>query len=64
MAHDIMRRNGKDAMFCVGDRDSAWHKLGQRTNEAVTWAEAVQLADLNWEVVKKELYARNPRVWE
>lgn len=60
MSHDIMRRNGKDAMFCVGDRDSAWHKLGQRTNQAVTWAEAVKLADLDWEVVKKQMYARNP----
>ena len=60
MSHDIMRRNGKDAMFCVGDRDSAWHKLGQRTPNAVTWAEAVTLADLNWEVVKKQLHARNP----
>lgn len=60
MSHDIMRRNGKDAMFCVGDRDAAWHKLGQRTAQTVTWAEAVQLADLNWEVVKKQLHARNP----
>ncbi len=59
MSHDIMRRNGIDAMFCVGNRDSAWHKLGQRTPNAVTWAQAVQLADLNWEVVKKQLYARN-----
>lgn len=60
MAHDIMRRNGKDAMFCVGDRDSAWHKLGQRTPNTVKWQEAVELADLNWQVVKKQLHARNP----
>jgi phage/plasmid-like protein (TIGR03299 family) len=60
MAHDIMRRNGTDAMFCVGDRDAAWHKLGQRTPNAVNWSTAVQLADLNWEVVKKQLHARNP----
>jgi len=46
-------------MFCVGDRDAAWHRLGQRTPNAVTWAEAIQLADLNWEVVKKQLYFRN-----
>jgi phage/plasmid-like protein (TIGR03299 family) len=60
MSHDIMRRNGKDAMFCTGDRDSAWHKLGQRTPNTVKWEQAVELADLNWEVVKKQLYARNP----
>lgn len=60
MAHDLMTRNGKTAMFCVGDRDAAWHKLGQRTPDAVTWEKAVELADLNWSVVKKQLYARNP----
>lgn len=60
MAHNIMRRNGKDAMFCVGDRDSAWHRLGQRTNQVVTWAEAVELADLNWQVEKRQAYCRNP----
>lgn len=60
MAHDLMTRNGKTAMWCVGDRDAAWHRLGQRTPDAVTWAQAIELADLNWKVVKKQLYARNP----
>jgi len=60
MSHDIMRRNGVDAMFCVGDRDAAWHRLGQRTPDAVTWQDAVRLADLDWQVVKKQLYARSP----
>lgn len=46
-------------MFCVGDRDAAWHRLGQRTPDAVKWSDAIQLADLNWEVVKKQLYFRN-----
>lgn len=60
MSHDLMNRNGTTAMFCVGDRNSAWHRLGQRTPNAVTWEKAVELADLNWTVVKKQLYARNP----
>ena len=60
MSHDIMRRNGKDAMWCVGDRDAAWHRLGQRTPNAVTWEDAVKLADLDWQVTKHQLYARNP----
>lgn len=47
-------------MFAVGDRDAAWHRLGQRTPNAVTWREAITLADLNWDVVKKQLWARNP----
>lgn len=60
MSHDLMNRNGKVGMFCVGDRESAWHKLGQRTPNAVSWQDAVKLADLDWSVVKKQLYARNP----
>jgi phage/plasmid-like protein (TIGR03299 family) len=59
MSHNLMTRNGKTAMFCVGDRDAAWHKLGQRTPDAITWAEAIKLADLDWEVVKKQMYFRN-----
>lgn len=60
MAHDLMTRNGKTAMFCVGDRDAAWHRLGQRTPDAVEWAQAIKLADLDWEVTKRQFYARNP----
>lgn len=59
MSHNLMTRNGHTAMFCVGDRDAAWHKLGQRTPNAVQWAEAIRLADLDWTVVKKQLYFRD-----
>jgi phage/plasmid-like protein (TIGR03299 family) len=48
MAHNIWNDGTTDAMFCVGDRDAAWHKLGQRTQGAVTWMEAMELANLNW----------------
>ena len=61
MSHDLSRnRDGEYEMFCVGDRNAAWHKLGQRTPNAVTWQRAVELAKLDWSVVKKQLYARNP----
>lgn len=60
MAHDIMNRNGVDHMFVVGDRDAAWHKLGQRTPEAVNWETAMGLAGLQWEVEKRPLYAKVP----
>lgn len=60
MAHNLMERNGKHGMFCVGNRESAWHLLGQRTPDAQTWAQAMELADLNWSVEKKQLYGRNP----
>jgi phage/plasmid-like protein (TIGR03299 family) len=56
MAHNIMERNGVYSMFCVVDRDAAWHKLGQRTPNAVEWREAMRLAGLEWSVVKRNLY--------
>ncbi len=59
MAHNLMERNGMVSMFCVGDRDAAWHKLGQRTPNAVSWQEAMTLAGLDWAVVKQNLYDGN-----
>lgn len=56
MAHNLMERNGTVSMFCVGDRNAAWHKLGQRTPNAVSWQEAMTLAGLDWMVVKQNLY--------
>src|ERR1700690_1977744 len=58
MSHNLMNRNGRDAMFVVGDRDAAWHKLGQRTPECVNWLEAMRLAGLDWAVEKRQLFAR------
>ena len=60
MAHDLWYQNGRHSMFVVGDKDAAWHKLGQRTDKAVSWQEAMQLANLNWTVEKRKLYARTP----
>jgi phage/plasmid-like protein (TIGR03299 family) len=57
MAHTLATQaDGRAAMFCVGGRDSAWHLLGQRTENCVTWEEAVKLAGLDWEVVKQQLF--------
>lgn len=62
MAHDIFRNaNGMDCMFVVGKREDAWHKLGQRCDEAVSWEQAMTLAGLDWQVVKNQNYARNPQ---
>lgn len=60
MSHDIARIDGADAMFCVGDRDAAWHKLGQRTATVATWQEAIKLAKLDWPVQLQDMYTRNP----
>jgi len=56
MAHNIWQRNGVAHMFCVGNREAAWHKLGQRTDGAVNWMEAMTLAGLDWTVEKQQLY--------
>lgn len=62
MAHEIWRdMKGKDCMFVVGKREDAWHKLGQRCDSAVTWEQAMELAGLDWNVVKTQNYARNPQ---
>ncbi len=57
MAHNLYTdRNGRTAMFCTGGRKAAWHELGQRTPDAQTWDQAMTLAGLDWEVVKKQLF--------
>lgn len=60
MAHNIAKIDGQDAMFCVGDRKAAWHELGQRTDGAATWQDAMRLAKLDWPVELVDMYARNP----
>jgi len=52
MAHDLAVINGKHAMFVVGKREDAWHKLGQRCDSAVSWERAMQLAGLDWQVAR------------
>jgi len=60
MAHDLAVINGKYSMFMVGQREDAWHKLGQRCDSAVNWEQAMGLAGLDWNVVKNQNYCRNP----
>lgn len=57
MAHNIWNdeANGVDAMWCVGDREAAWHRLGQRTADAQNWQAAMKLAGLDWDVSKIQL---------
>jgi phage/plasmid-like protein (TIGR03299 family) len=61
MAHDLAVIGGQHAMFVVGAREDAWHKLGQRCESAVNWEQAMALAKLDWGVVKTQNYARNPQ---
>jgi phage/plasmid-like protein (TIGR03299 family) len=55
MAHNLEFRNGRYSMFLAGKREDAWHKLGQRVNGAVTWEDAIRLAQLDWTVSKVQL---------
>lgn len=60
MAHNIWNDGTTDAMFMVGKQTDAWHKLGQRVDTAATWEDAMKLANLDWNIVKVQNYARNP----
>jgi phage/plasmid-like protein (TIGR03299 family) len=60
MAHNLANIDGKTAMWCVGDREAAWHHLGQRTDGAQTWSQAMELAGLNWPIILNDMYTRAP----
>lgn len=60
MAHNIFNDGTKDCMFVVGKREDAWHRLGQRVPGAVNWEQAIELAGLNWNVVKQQNFAMIP----
>ena len=55
MSHELDISTGQPAVFVTGT--PAWHKLGQVVANAVTSAQAIELARLNWEVEQWELKA-------
>ncbi len=55
MAHELHIQDGKASMMYVGDEP--WHGLGTKLNKPATAEEAIQAANLDWEVVKRPLYA-------
>jgi phage/plasmid-like protein (TIGR03299 family) len=57
MAHEIDRTTGQAAVFVVGE--PAWHKLGKVISSAVTSAEALKLAVLDWMVTQQPMYLAN-----
>ncbi len=52
MAHNLMMQNGKAAFFGT---KAAWHKLGTVVEGAQNWEQAMNLAQLNWQVEKVNL---------
>lgn len=53
MAHNLEIRDGKTSFVAVGEK--AWHGLGTYVNEAMTAENAIKLARLDFEVVKKPI---------
>ena len=49
-----------DGMMYTGE--APWHRLGVRLDNPATAAEAMEAAQLNWKVVKKPVYVRDPVV--
>lgn len=60
MAHNLSNIDGQTAMWCVGNREAAWHHLGQRTPDAQSWQQAMTLAHLDWPVIERDMYVRTP----
>ena len=55
MSHDLtVCEDGTVEMFSAG-REPVWHKLGQRTDTAVTSTTAIRMAGLDWNVTENEL---------
>lgn len=49
-----------ESMFYV--RETPWHGLGVKVEEAVCSGEALWLSGLDWNVVQKDIYAENQKI--
>lgn len=61
MPDNIATIAGNVAMMFTGDRKDIWHGLGNSVIGAQTWQDAIVKANLNWQVIKRQNYARNPQ---
>lgn len=60
MAHELtINVKGQAEMMYVGKKP--WHGLGQKLDNPATWAEAMEAANLTWEVRMDPVYLHLPR---
>ena len=57
MAHNLEYNVDRQSHSFFSRKELAWHKLGQVVKEAVTAEEALKLANLDFEVELKHIYA-------
>lgn len=58
MAHEIERRNGRDAMAYNAERGLPWHGLGTPMKGDSSVDEMLKAADLDWEVSLEPVFAQ------
>ena len=57
MSHNLNFRNGKASMMFYGDRP--WHSLGTELNHPATAKEAIEVAQLDYQVELQPVFLRN-----
>ena len=62
MAHNIEFNKITNTHSFVSVKELAWHKLGKIVNKAMTSEEAMQGANLNFEVIKEQNYMEHEGV--
>jgi len=60
MAHNIEYNKQRGSHSFVSKKEIAWHKLGTVVDDAMTSKEAIQLANLDFTVIKVPTYAKFP----
>jgi len=60
MAHELNYNERKGTYSFASHAEVAWHGLGQVVPAAMTAAEAIQQANLDYQVVKEKIYTKSP----
>lgn len=55
MSHNLENKNGQYSFAYNAKNGLPWHGLGQAVSKAMTWQEAMKLANMDWTVSKHQL---------